>query len=133
MGALLSGGQSVAIFGAHGQFAEFAKIALAIAVGAILGEISMRILVSFAALLALATPVLAQTDTGLCDQEKGYIEVYKQFIEGWSDAVSNGTLVDPKKTEIAVWVTKWENRMVAGEPIRTLCLDMISKRAAEKF
>ena len=93
----------------------------------------LRIIVSLAALAALATPAFAQTDTALCDQEKGYIEVYKQFIEGWADAVDRGTLVDPKKTEIAVWEVKWENRMMAGEPIRDLCLDMIRERADEGF
>ena len=72
----------------------------------------------------LATP-RCPTNTGLCDQPKGYIEVYKQFVEGWSDAVNGGTLVDPKKTEIAVWVTAWENRMIAGKSIHALCVDMI--------
>ena len=84
-------------------------------------------------LLALASPVLAQSDPGLCDQDKGYIEVYKQFVEGWSDAVNAGKLVDPKKTEVAVWVTAWENRMAQGESVHALCVDMVGMRWAEGF
>ena len=93
----------------------------------------MSIAVSLAALLLSATPAFAQIDPRLCDQDKGYIEVYKQFITGWSEAVDAGRLVDPQKTDIAVWVTKWENRMLAGEPVRDLCLDMIRKRRIERF
>lgn len=93
----------------------------------------MRIAVTLIALLVFATPAFAQIDPRLCDQDKGYIEVYKQFIIGWSDAVDAGRLVDPKKTEIAVWVTQWQNRMAQGEPIRDLCLDMIKKRRLERF
>jgi len=92
-----------------------------------------RLAVSFAVLCALASPAFAQTDTALCDQDKGYIEVYKQFVEGWADAVNSGKLVDPKKTEIAVWATAWENRMLAGESIHALCVDMIGMRWAEGF
>jgi hypothetical protein len=92
-----------------------------------------RIAVLLLALLVLATPALAQTDTALCDQDKGYIEVYKQFVEGWSAAVDSGKLVDPKKTEVAVWATAWENRMLAGESIHALCVDMIGMRWAEGF
>ena len=92
-----------------------------------------RIAVSLLVLSALVSPTLAQTDTALCDQDKGYIEVYKQFVEGWADAVNSGKLVDPKKTEIAVWTTKWENRMLAGESIHALCVDMIGLRWAEGF
>jgi hypothetical protein len=92
-----------------------------------------RLAVSVAVFCALASPVFAQTDTALCDRDKGYIEVYKQFVEGWADAVNSGKLVDPKKTEIAVWATAWENRMLAGESLHALCVDMIGMRWAEGF
>lgn len=94
----------------------------------------MRRLIIAAALSAgLAAPAWAQTDTALCDQDKGYIEVFKQFAEGWSDGVKAGTIVDPKKTEIAVYATQWQNRMLQGEPLHALCLEMIGMRWAEKF
>jgi hypothetical protein len=94
----------------------------------------MRIVIaSLAIAAALSTPAFAQTDPALCDQPDGYIEVYKQFVEGWADAVQAGTLVDPQKTDIAVWVEQWKNRMIQGTPVHDLCVEMVQKRGDEGF
>ena len=98
------------------------------------GGLFMRMVIaSLAITAALATPALAQTDPSLCDQDKGYIEVFKQFVEGWADAVNAGTLVDPQKTDIAVWVEKWKNRMLEGTPVHDLCVEMVQKRIDDGF
>jgi hypothetical protein len=94
----------------------------------------MRLIVaSLAIAAAFATPTFAQTDPSLCEQDKGYIEVYKQFVEGWVDAVQAGRLVDPQKTDIAVWVEQWKNRMLQGTPVHDLCVEMVQKRISEGF
>ena len=85
------------------------------------------VIASLAITAALATPALAQTDPSLCDQDKGYIEVFKQFVEGWADAVNAGTLVDPQKTDIAVWVEKWKNRMLEGTALPRLNVEEIER------
>jgi hypothetical protein len=93
----------------------------------------MRWLLALIGVVLLAGPALAQTDPRVCDQKDGYITVFEEFVNGWGAAKANGTLVDPELTDIAVWVVKYENRMLAGEPVEKLCREMIEKRAASSF
>lgn len=75
-----------------------------------------------------AMPKVDPLDTASCDVEEGWQTVMTDLILKMNDGRRNGTLKNPLDAELSTWVLQQQNRIGAGEDVRSICRDFIAVR-----
>lgn len=90
----------------------------------------------FAAMPAHAQQTLPQVDPRApesCDVADGWIVVMKDWISARSRAEDAGALSAAVARDLSAWFDTAEDRILAGEDVKTLCREAVAHRVTHGF